>query len=904
MGSDRQITDSEQALEQRIQERMAGLSAVNAQLREKIRRYDRELRDHKQAEAELRQSGERLQLALEGSGDGLWDWDIRNGNVYLSPRWLAMLGYSVGELPGHVSAWERLIHPDDKPWVMQRLNDHLANSSVPFTFEYRILTQSGEWKWIANYGKVVASDQAGKPLRMAGTHKDISDRKQAEEALRVSEERWQLALRGTNDGIWDWNVQTGEIFFSKRWKEMLGFEDSEISHSLDEWGRRVHPDDFDQVMQAHDDHFARKTPFYAKEYRLQCKDGGYKWILDRGQALWDENGNVVRMLGSHTDITERKAAEDALKLQNQRIQLLADLSRKIHQSLQLDEILQTTVTEVQKLLQADRVLINQFQVDGAERVLAEAVKPEWPTVLGRLFPPDNFLRAYPQPDSQRTILADADLQTAAIDPGFREQLQQISVQARLAVCIFTNHCKWGLLVVHHCATTRQWQSCEIELLEQLADQMGIALSQAKLLNHLEEKVAERTAELTGANQQLQQEIHEREQVETALGQNERTFRAIFNNTFQFMGLLQPDGLLIEVNQTILDFAGVALSDVVGKPFWQAHWWTLSSLTQTRLRAAIAQAAQGQFVRYEVDVLGAHDRIATIDFSLKPVTDEAGQVVLLISEGRDISDRKVIDRMKDEFVSVVSHELRTPLTSIHGSLKLLATGRLGILSDEGRQMLEIADENTDRLVRLVSDVLDLQRIESGKVEMDKQPCDTAELMLRATEAMQGMAQQHGVTLSTPPTSILIEVDVDYIIQTLTNLLSNAIKFSPAGGTIWLTAELAPGDRELEGDGEIGEMIAPKAIKPKSKIQNPKSPNSTPYITFQIKDQGQGIPPNKLERVFERFQQVDASDSRSKGGAGLGLTICRRIVEQHGGKIWAESRLGKGSSFYVKLPIARE
>ena len=738
--------------------------------------------------------------------------------------------------------------------------------------------------------------------------RELRHLKQSESALWKNQERWRLALSGTHDGMWDWNIQTGEIFFSNRWKEMLGFEDAELPHTLEEWRRRVHPDDFDQVMQAHAEHFSRKTPFYIQEYRLRDKSGRYRWILDRGKALWDEDGNAVRMLGSHTDITERKTAEDFLKRQNQRIQLLADVSRKIHQSLQLDEILQTTVTEVQKLLQADRVLINQFQADGSERVLAEAVKPGWPKVLGQVFLPNICLRSYPQSDDQTSIQANADLHTANIDPDFRDLLQRIGVKARLVVTLFSQDRKWGVLAVQQCAAARQWSPFEIEVMEQLADQIGIALSQAHLLNHLEEKVTERTAELTAANQQLQREIHQRKQVETALRQSERMFRAIFDNSFQFMGLLKPNGFLIAVNQTALEFGGVALSDVVGKPFWRTHWWTLSSKTQGRLKKAIAQAAQGQFVRYEVDVLGSHDRIATIDFSLKPVTDEAGQVVLLISEGRDISDRKVIDRMKDEFVSVVSHELRTPLTSIHGSLKLLATGDLGDFSDEGRQMLEIADENTDRLVRLVSDILDLQRIESGKVKMDKRRCNSAELMVQAAKAMQGMARQHGVTLSITPISTVFEVDFDYMMQTLTNLLSNAIKFSSAGETVWLTAELGAersgsrgageqGSRGGKGEGEEGGANQFKIQNPESKIQNPAS------ITFQVKDQGQGIPSKCLESIFERFQQVDASDSRNKEGTGLGLAICRRIVEQHGGKIWAESKLDRGSIFYVKLPVAK-
>lgn len=153
----------------------------------------RDITDLRQTEESLQISEERLQLALEGSGDGLWDWNMGTGEVYLSPLWQTMLGYAEGELPSNATTWEQLIHPDDKPWVMNQLNAHLKDSSTSYSFDYRVLTKSGEWKWIANYGKVVARDEQGAPLRMVGTHKDVSDRKQAEEQLRLSSERLSFA---------------------------------------------------------------------------------------------------------------------------------------------------------------------------------------------------------------------------------------------------------------------------------------------------------------------------------------------------------------------------------------------------------------------------------------------------------------------------------------------------------------------------------------------------------------------------------------------------------------------------------------------------------------------------------------------------------------------------------------
>ncbi len=167
-------------------------------------------------------------------------------------------------------------------------------------------------------------NETGNIIGASKIARNIADRKQAEAALRQSEERWELSVRGNHDGIWDWNVETNEIFFSSRSKEILGYEDHEILNIVDKWTNRIHPDDLGWVMQAVQDHCAKKTPFYLTEHRVRCKDGSYKWILDRGQALWDDAGKVIRMAGSHTDITERKQAEVALQVSEARYRQLID----------------------------------------------------------------------------------------------------------------------------------------------------------------------------------------------------------------------------------------------------------------------------------------------------------------------------------------------------------------------------------------------------------------------------------------------------------------------------------------------------------------------------------------------------------------------------------------------------
>ncbi|HEX4154732.1 MAG TPA: response regulator [Acidobacteriaceae bacterium] len=240
----------------------------------------------------------------------------------------------------------------------------------------------------------------------------------------------------------------------------------------------------------------------------------------------------------------------------------------------------------------------------------------------------------------------------------------------------------------------------------------------------------------------------------------------------------------------------------------------------------------------------------------------------------LQQRKQLDDLKDEFISTVSHELRTPLTSIRGALGLLSSGVLGKVDDKAANLLRIASTNTDRLVRLINDILDLERMESGRAPLQIRRCSLRELVSQSIETMSSMAHNAAVTLEAIPepagTSITFDGDPDRIQQVLTNLLSNAIKFSPVGSSV----------RVLTGsDGS--------------------------NLILQVEDSGRGVPPDKLETIFDRFGQVESNDARQKGGTGLGLAICRSIVTQHGGTIWAERNeaSGKGrpgTTVIMRLP----
>ncbi|PZV19653.1 MAG: hypothetical protein DCF20_01215 [Pseudanabaena sp.] len=248
------------------------------------------------------------------------------------------------------------------------------------------------------------------------------------------------------------------------------------------------------------------------------------------------------------------------------------------------------------------------------------------------------------------------------------------------------------------------------------------------------------------------------------------------------------------------------------------------------------------------------------YLLKPFAPKELHCTIQIALQRHQSESRL-----SEFISIASHELKTPLTSIHGALGLLASGVLANQSDTAKRMLDIASSDTERLVRLVNDILDLERLESNKVTLNRQWHDAAELCQQAIATMQTIAAESQIAILSNLKSLKVFADSDRIIQTLVNLLSNAIKFSPPQSQVQIEVE----------------QIADE-------------------IVFRVCDRGCGIPKDRLESIFERFNQVDISYSSQKGGTGLGLAICRSIIQQHGGKIWVESVLSEGSTVSFTIP----
>jgi PAS domain S-box-containing protein len=411
----------------------------------------------------------------------------------------------------------------------------------------------------------------------------------------------------------------------------------------------------------------------------------------------------------------------------------------------------------------------------------------------------------------------------------------------------------------------------------------LALKQAK--QDLEKRVAERTQELSLSNDRLQIELQGRAKVEGILREAERRWRTLLEDVRLIVVGLDANGNISYTNPFFLELTGYTSDEIVGQSWFERF-------LPPRMRPNVSIAfhefcEQGFHTYYENPILTKQGSERIVAWNNTLLRSPQGEVIGTLSIGEDITERQEMEHMKDELISCISHELKTPLTSIQCSLNLLTDGLVEPQSERGQRVITIAAEGADRLVRLVNDILDLERLKSGEVQLNKQYWNTSELMVKAHDLIEIIAHQAEVMISIQPIDQNLWVDGDRIVQVLVNLLSNAIKFSAPGSRVLLTAELM---------NKTFQNLA----KPKERWENSKQ-IPVPTIQFAVQDQGRGIPGKNLESIFERFQQVDASDARLKGGTGLGLAICRSIVQQHSGEIWAESQLGAGSQFYFTLPL---
>ena len=283
--------------------------------------YGADVTEYKNALDALEKSEEKYRQLAELLPQVVFEMDVIGNITFANRAAFDLFGYTRADFEKGVNALEMLI-PEDRDRALENMQKILRGEKSGGT-EYNALTKGGHSYPVMLYSTPIMSGE--EPVGFRGVLMDLTRIKGVEKALRESEERWQFALEGSRDGVWDWNVATNEVFFSRRWKEMLGYKDDEIPNHLDEWDRRLHPDDKEKCYEDLNRHLRGEAPYYENEHRLLCKDGSYKWILDRGRVVsWIQTNEPLRVIGTHSDITVKKQAEEALSASHRILQSLLD----------------------------------------------------------------------------------------------------------------------------------------------------------------------------------------------------------------------------------------------------------------------------------------------------------------------------------------------------------------------------------------------------------------------------------------------------------------------------------------------------------------------------------------------------------------------------------------------------
>jgi PAS domain S-box-containing protein len=374
------------------------------------------------------------------------------------------------------------------------------------------------------------------------------------------------------------------------------------------------------------------------------------------------------------------------------------------------------------------------------------------------------------------------------------------------------------------------------------------------------------------------DVTEQYEAEQALHLATRQHELILKSVGDGIFGIDLDGKVTFINEAGASALGYAPEQLAGHDLHELiHHSHIDGTPYSRSTSPILQALRrSEPIRMRDEVFWRRNGSAIqVEYSANPLMED-GQVAGMVVAFQDISERRRLERMKDEFISTVSHELRTPLTSLRASLGLIQSGALDKRPEKQRQMVEMAIGNCDRLTRLVNDILDFDGAEKKRLPLNRAPVEAIDLLRRAADVAHAAATQSRMEFRIDAKASPVFADSERVMRVLNELVTNAIKFSQPGTTIQLSA------RDTTGSGRGDSASGAKEV------------------CFIVADQGRGIAPEKLERIFEPFQQGDASDSRALGGTGLGLALCRSIVEQHGGRIWAESEIGNGSRFLFTLP----
>ena len=800
------------------------------------------------AEEALRETAEKYQTIFNSFVDLYYRSDIKGNILELSPSVYPLSGYTAEELVGRSVAdvyadiesrnkMIRLLLQKGSVNDYENVLRHKNGSLVPVSITCHLIT-----------------DNQGNPLHIEGTIRDISERKQVEKRIRESEERWQFALEGSGDGVWDWDVLSQKVFYSKQWKEMLGYKEHEISDSIDEWEKRIHPADKKNVILQLHDHFNYKSTLFLNEHRVMCADGSYKWILARGKVINNSGGNeVFRVLGTFSDISYRKQAEEKLSkmisLQNLLTQLATEfINIPLENS---NDAINRLLAIIGSQLEVDRVYI--FEYDFVRNTMsntfewcAEGISAEISNLQDI---PNELIPDWVSTHVKGEVVSIPEVSALPPDSPLREVLEPQMIKTLVTLPMTLNKECLGFVGFDSVKAVRQWSHDELTFLKVLAD--------------------------------LLCNVTDRKRKEEALRNREAYLKAIFNNVPYQMWLKDIEGKYLSINQPFAQAFNIG--DIENFPGNTARdiWPEELALHFDEQDRTVMNTLRQKTVEELISIRGEKK---WFEIFRAPILDQNGILLGTTGIARDISNRKIADRelrkamesaeaanqAKSRFLANMSHEIRTPLNAIIGMINMLNDTPL---NEPQKKLLQNLNISSESMFGIVNDILDFSKIESGQVALENTDFGIEEMIRRVYNSQEFKAEEKNIKLQyniDPHIAPYLTGDPVRLQQVLVNLVNNAIKFTTEG-SVELTCSLVSARKNIN------------------------------RVKFCVSDTGIGISNASISRIFDSFKQEDESITRNFGGTGLGLAISKQLISLMGGEIKVESSKGMGSKFFFTIAL---
>lgn len=885
-------------------------------------------------EQELKKANERFELAVSGSNDGIWDWDIETDYLYLSATWKRQLGYANHEIANEIASFKNNIHPQDKERVLNFVEQYFQNKIEKYDIEFRMQHKNGSYRWIRARGSALRYNN-GKPYRMAGSHTDITEQVELEQKLRQSEAHYKLLSENATDGVALFENDKLK-YISQGFLEVLGYKKIDIENlSIEKVFSYYHPDDVESYVEKMKDAFSKQLPKYEMRYRMRTSNGDYVWFENSVKVEYDINGKHIRSIIQARNISEKIILEQELKKSIEKYRMLAE---------NITDVIWVLNINTKKFTYISPSVINLtgFTVDEAmHQSIEEALSPESAEIVTKqlAISVPEFLK---NPDAKETrkneiqqickngdyIWIDVVTQIQYSKNGELEIIgvsRDINDRKKAEEQLKTNHQLLknltqqvpGVIYQYRYhpdgrnyfpyASENIWNIYEVKPEEVKHDA-------AKVLSRIHpddydsviKSITESSENLTVWSQEYRVVLPEKG-IRWIYGRAKP--EKLEDNSVLWHGYIWDITEKHEIEKEIKDsqlrwkFAlegskdgvwdwNMETNEVYFSPRWKAMLGFEddeigSSLDEweKRLHPEDAEKCYADINKHINGVTDSYTnihRVLSKDNSYKWILDRGmiternteGKPIRMIGTHTDLTERMEMERElkklnadKDQFIRILGHDLRNPFNSLIGFSDLLLEKLHEYDLKQIEQQIKMINLTSVRTFELLNQILLWAKSQSNTLFLQIEQFNFLKICNEVIVTVENEAKEKKLKINVINRGdIVISADINVFKTVLRNLISNAIKFTNQNGQINIYAEV--------------------------------DQNST-LIT--VSDNGIGIENGIASKLFAENSSYSTSGTSNETGTGLGLKLCKELIEKHGGQIWVESEIGKGSDFKFTLPL---